>query len=81
MTITVFLEMMMCSLVDKCQYLGGICYTIFSSTNGFLKMEAADSPETLIPIYHNKGYHTPEDWNLHIHCCEDLKSPYKIMML
>jgi hypothetical protein len=43
-------------------------------------MEAADSLETLISICHNKGYHIPEDWNLHIHCCENLKSPYKIMM-
>jgi hypothetical protein len=30
--------------------------------------------ETLVRIYHNKRYHIPENHNLHIHRCGNIKS-------
>lgn len=32
------------------------------------------SSETLITIYHTTHSHNPEDYNINVHCCENIKS-------
>jgi hypothetical protein len=37
-----------------------------------LKMEAAASPETLVPVYHTRLYHFPEDFSLKVVILTDI---------
>ena len=48
MTISVFLDMTPCSLVDMNQYLGGTCWSILGKINN-LKTEGKYTSETSVP--------------------------------
>jgi hypothetical protein len=39
-----------------------------------LTMEAARTSETVVSCHINTWHHNPDDLNLNLHCCENLKS-------
>jgi hypothetical protein len=51
-----------------------------SSLQGTVKMEAAHFSKIFVPIYCTAWYHIPEDHDLNIHDCENLKS-YNISVI
>jgi hypothetical protein len=69
--LTVFWNIMPCSLIDVYQRFGEIC---FLHLNLNLKMEAAGDAEILVNIYSNTRRNILEDTNLHSHGCHNLKS-------
>jgi hypothetical protein len=58
--ITVFKDVMLCSLVDRCSLSRGIC--CFQHNFSFLKLKSVHSSELLILIYHTIWHHIAEDW-------------------
>jgi hypothetical protein len=65
---------MLCTLVYRYLCSGTCCFYLQDIRSSTLKMKAANSPETIIPIYQSTQCHNPEHGNLNIHHCENLKS-------
>lgn len=67
----VFCGVMLCSLVDWCQYFKETCCLRYYT----LKAKMADSSEKLVPVYQSTWYRTLEDHH------ENLKSNFSILAL
>jgi hypothetical protein len=74
--ITAFRDVTLCSLTIQRKLLSPSLGRREHSVSSILKMETADSTETSVPFYQISSCHTPDDSNLHIHSCENLKSHF-----
>ena len=63
--IQVFWDLMPCWLVSIYRRFGVVFH---------LKLQGLTVSQTLLTIYQSAWHHIPQEWNLHQHCCENLKS-------
>jgi hypothetical protein len=70
--ITIIRNVMPCNLVDKYQYFGE-SYCIHLEGSCTLKMNAAESSETLVSTYQTTRFHIQEHCNRNIQCQENVR--------
>lgn len=63
--IQVFWDLMPCWLVSIYRRFGVVFH---------LQLQGLTVSQTLLTIYQSTWHHIPQEWNLHQHCCENLKS-------